>query len=466
MSKESPGQAPPLAEFDSAVLNRARRVLGLGEAQARLLPPRVELLWRKDNFAADIPFTNAMLLPADTADIGLLYESVARVVDRHEALRTRLAVKDGRAMQVAEAWKAPPFERTRVRREDLTDTRPGQSSAVVEFTQGTLDLYAQDGFRCQVFEDEEGNLTLGVLAHGFFADAWSSQTLLREIRAARTAMAEGGAFSPPPVPQYADYAGALRLSLEEGLADHLGYWRRKLAGMPPARLPRDRDGDTTRRGRSFFFLGQDIAKRLTAIAQVHRVSLMIVLLAAYQLTLARWSGRKEILSAAYTADRVKPQFHNTIGLLVTNMPVPSRIDPGMDLGAFLLQLSREYYDGYAHRELSCELYEAIFAPETPFCASVFNFVPMQRNFSDQDPFAVPAFDGIIATPDAARPAIYREIYLGLSQHPNGILGKVFCNAGHFSPDAIAGFIGHFRDVIDRIASGATLRTKDIVEPVR
>lgn len=461
MSTEKPGLAPLLSDFDPAVWNRARTVLGLG-AQGRLLPPRVEQLWRRDKFAADIPFTNTMLVPVGTTDVGLLYESVARVVDRHEALRTRLDVKDDRALQIAENWHASRLDRTRVRREELTDSRPGQTSAVAEFAQGTLDLYAQDGFRCHAFEDEEGKLTLGVLAHGFFADAWSSQTLLREIRAAQAALQGGSRFDPPPVPQYADYAGALRLSLEEGLAAHLGYWRAKLGSMPPARFPQDRDGDTGRRGRAFFFLGQDIAGALTALARAHRVSLMIVLLAAYQLTLARWSGQRDILSAAYTADRVKPQFHNTIGLLVTNMPVPSRIDPGMDLGMFLLQLSRDYYDGYTHRELSCELYEAIFAPEAPFCASVFNFVPLQKNFSDRDIFAVPAFEGIITTPDAARPAIYREIYLGLSEHTNGILAKVFYNAGHFTPAAMEDFIAQFRLVIGKITSDAVVRIRAII----
>jgi hypothetical protein len=176
--------------------------------------------------------------------------------------------------------------------------------------------------------------------------------------------------------------------------------------------------------------------------------------------LSRWSGQREILSAAYTADRVKPKFHNTIGMLITNMPVPSRIDLNTDLDTFLRELSREYYDGYAHRELSCELYDAIFMPQAPFCASVFNFVPLQKNFSDRDLFAVPAFTGTVTTPDAARPAIYREIYLGLSQHTNGILGKVFYNAGHFTPEAIERFIANFRDVAGRIASDptATLRT--------
>jgi hypothetical protein len=438
--------------FRATFLTDAGTILGLDQFGARPLPPRVEHLWRRDGFAAEIPFTNAALVPMGTADAGMLYEAIAAVVARHEILRTRLAVKDGRAIQIAESWKVSRLEVSRVRREELTDSRPGHLSAAGAFAQGTPDLYAQDGFRCHGFRDETGEITLGLLAHGFFADAWSAQLLLREIRAAYAALETRSALCLPPVLQYADYARSVLTALGAGLQSHLGHWHRVLKGAAPADLPCDRDGDTSRRGRSFFFLKRDLADRLSAIARQHRVSLMILLLAACQIAQARWSGMGDILSAVYTADRVKPEFHNTVGMLITNMPVRSLIDPGASLDVFLGELSRAYYGGYAHRELSCELYEAVFAPPSPFCATVFNFVPLQKGAADDDPFAVRAFEGIVATPDAARPAIYREIYLGLSQHPDGILGKLFYNAGRFSPEAMAAFVENFRTVAERMAT--------------
>jgi hypothetical protein len=456
----SPGQ--PSDNLGPAIATRARAVLGLGTLPSAPLPPRVEQLWRLDRFAADIPFTNAMLIPMGPADIGMLYEAVAAVVARHEILRTRLTVQDGRAVQIAEAWKTARLEVSQVRRDDLTDTRPGRSSAVTDFAQGAIDLYAQDGFRCRGFRDETGGVTLGFLAHGFFADAWSAQILLREIRAAYAALESRTALSLPPAGQYADYARAVLASLASGLQPHLAHWRDALKDAPPARLPYDRDGDTTRRGRSFFFLKQDVADRLSTIARERRVSLMILLLAACQLAQARWSGERDILSATYTADRVKPEFQNTVGMLVTNMPIRSRIDADAGLDSFLRDLARDYYGNYAHRELSCELYEAIFAPPPPFCATVFNFIPLQKNTVDSDTFAVPAFDGILNAADASRPAIYREIYLGLSHHPNGILGKVFYNAGRFSPEAVSDFVDNFTGMVDGIAAGLTPTIRDLL----
>jgi non-ribosomal peptide synthetase component F len=233
--------------------------------------------------------------------------------------------------------------------------------------------------------------------------------------------------------------------------------------MPRSKLPYNHHKEEGRRGRSFFFLNSDIERSLTGISQAHRVSLTLVLMAIYQLSLARWSGQTEILSAAYTADRIRPEFQNTIGFLVTNTPVCARFDRSHGFLPFLRDFAREFYGSYAHRELSCELYDAIFSPAEPFCATVFNFVPLQKNFFDSEQHAVPAFDGTLIGPDASRPSIYREIYLGLTQYPNGILGKVFYNADRFTPESIENFIQHFRNVVRRVAADPDVKLRELLD---
>ena len=453
------GSFPPTGTQSETVWSdteaRACDILGLAalESVPAALPPRAEQLWRIDRFAANVPFTNPMFIPmGPVADMGLLYDALAVVVDRHEALRTRLSVRQGRAIQIAEGWKAARLEMVDIVKSDLLDDRPGRKSPIGEFTQSPVDRYAQEGFRCRAFRDEDRNVTLGFLAHGFFSDAWSSQVLLRDIRAVHTALQERRDAALVPAQQYAEYALAQRRSLAGNLRSHLAYWHGKLKDMPPSRLPHDRKLEDGRRGRSYFFVKDDIVAGLLSAAEIHHLSLTLILMAAYQLALARWSGETCILSAAYTADRVKPEFRNTVGFLVTNMPVCASIDRDADLPSFLYDFAREFYAGYAHRELSCELYEAIFRPEKPFCASVFNFVPLQRNFFASELHSVPTFEGTIIAPDAERPAIYRELYLGLAQYPNGILGKVFYNADVFTPQSIEIFIENFRHVVRTIAA--------------
>ncbi|MGH6828815.1 MAG: condensation domain-containing protein [Rhizomicrobium sp.] len=443
-------------------------MLGLDalESFPNALPPRAEQLWRVDHFAADIPFTNPMFVPVEepSPDIGLIHHSIALVAARHQALRTRLTLKDGRPLQIVEEWKSTRLELTPVLRRDLAQDRPdAPDNPVSRFTKATMDLYAQDTFRAQAFRDEHGQVTLGFLAHGYFSDAWSSQLLLKEFREAHAALREKRHLSlPAPPAQYGDYALAQRRSLERDLASHLAYWQGKLAGSPPTHLPSDRRTETGRRGRSYFFIGREVIEPLVALARHERVSLTLLLLAAYQVALGRWSGRREILSAAYTADRVKSRFQDTIGFLVANLPVCARLEPRQGFASFLAALARDFYGSYPHRELSCELYEAIFEPPKPFCPAVFNFLPLEKRFCASELLSLPAFDGTVRGPDGPKPAIYRQLYLGLAQYPNGLLGKLFYDADLFTPAGAESFVPHFRAVLAGIANGHTVTVEALM----
>jgi hypothetical protein len=443
---------------------RARSIMGLTELVPGALPPRVEQLWRMDGFAGNVPFTNPMFVPLGISpDMGPVYEAVARTLDRHPALRTRLAVKNGRGIQIVEAWKASSIPVVDILKRQLEEDRPdAPPSPIGEFTKGSMDLFAQDGLRTSAFRDEDGGVTLGFLAHGFYSDAWSSQILLQDFRAFHSALKDGTSPALTDAASYVEYAESQRRTLDKDLPARLSFWRRKLSFIPPVILPHDHQTGVKRRGRSYFFIREEILAGLAAASASKRISLTLLLLAAFQLSLGRWSGQKEILSAAYTADRVKPQFQNTIGCLVTNMPVSARLEPERRFGAFLSEFAKDFYGSYPHREISCEIYDAIFAPPKPFCATVFNFVPLQKRFSAGELLSLPAFDETLVGPDAAKPAIYRDIYLGLAQYPNGLLGKLFYDAGLFAPKGMEVFIGHFRHVAGKIAADPDIKLRDIL----
>ena len=207
-----------------AVEARAREILGLDDLETvpSALQVRAEQLWRMDRFAANVPFTNPMFVPmGPVRDLGMLYAAVAEVVGRHEALRTRLAIRNGRAVQIVEDWKQAGLDLVTIHKRELLEDRPGVKSAVGDFTQLPTNLYTQEGFHCRAFRDEHGEVTLGFLAHGFYSDAWSSQVLFREVRAAHAALLAGTKAGFTPARQYLDYARTQRGSLARGLGAQL-----------------------------------------------------------------------------------------------------------------------------------------------------------------------------------------------------------------------------------------------------
>lgn len=462
-SSGSDTTAEPLVNSGAGAEQRARKILGLDEIAPDALPPRAEVLWRTDGFSPKVPFINPMFVPlGPSADLGRAWEAVTGLAARHQALRTRLAVRGGRPAQVVQEGHSSSREVVDIKRRELDDDYPDDpASPVRQFLKSSMDLCAEGGFLTRAFRDENGGLTLGFLAHGFFSDAWSSQLVLRDFRALYSA-ARGEKAALEPAAQYIEYTQSQLRALDMGLAGHLSFWHRKLGVLPPTRLPYDHQQKISRRGRSYFFVRQEILDGLRTASATHRVSLTLLLLATFQIALARWSGEREILSAAYTADRVKPQFQNTVGFLVTNMPVSARLESDQSLGAFLSDFAKDFYGSYPHRELSCELYEAIFAPPKPFCATVFNFVPLQKRFASADFLSLPAFDGVVRGADGAKPAIYRDLYLGLAQYPTGLLGKLFYDTGLFAAEGMEKFVDHFRHVAGMIAAEPDSRLRAIL----
>ncbi len=181
--------------------------------------------------------------------------------------------------------------------------------------------------------------------------------------------------------QYTEYALAQRQSLANNLTKLLSYWRCQLEDLPPLCLPRDHKAETGEEGRIFFAFEDNLLLQLRNIATTSRISLSAVILAAFQLSLGAWCRSNDVVTAVNCADRVKPQFLDAVGYLIASVPVRSVLDPRATFANFLRNVGRAFYDAFAHRDLSYDLYDDIFSPAQPFCPVLFNFIPCSQRLS-------------------------------------------------------------------------------------
>ncbi len=431
---------------------RARVVLGLDDCEPKALPPRVEHLWRAENFAGHVPYTGTFLLPLGPApDMALLQQSIAAIVARHEALRSRLALNDCRAILVPGKPKVESLQCVDAPRADIEQyrqNRPG--SPLTRFFTAPADLFEQTGFRCRAFRDEDGNVSLGVWMHHYFGDAWSSQILRSEIEAAYAAVLQGGTAEFSPVAQYSDYALFQRQSLDKNLARRLAYWRDRLESAPPSNPPFDQAGDKSLLGRAHFLIENDLMLRLAALGRQERVSLALVCFAAFQIALAKWCGVTEIVSSVQSADRIRPQFRQTIGFLQSAIAIFSKLPQNLRYREFLLATARQLYDGIAHQDLAFELYDEIFAPPQPFCTSRFNFTPRQENFFVGTE-ATPVIDGVQHSSDIPKVSAYRDLQFLVIEYPQGLVCRAVYNK-NLSFEKIAELIRLYQGILAAVAA--------------
>lgn len=427
------------------------------EQSCTLLPMRIEGLWRAEQFARTVPFhlSFPIVLGSDV-DLSVLRDALTVIVSRHEALRSTFAFDAGRPVMVVHDIASPCLDTAEICRDVISRHREGVMSPIDDFIQAPIDLLNEAGFRCRAYRDDMGQVTLFVVVHHYFAEAWSAQILRREILASYARLKTGQLPELPEVTtQFGGYALAQRRFLAANLEDHLGFWRDRLECVAASQLPYDFTRSTNKMGRLFFALDEALMDGINALARDCRVTPAVMLLSAFQILLGAWSKQEQVVTAVNMADRSSEEFRNTVGYLITSVPIASTVGRSLQLRDFFAEAASNFYGAYLYRTLSYDLYDQVVEPPRPFCTTLFNFVPLQvmpSQASDRVPMQYSA--KIVPGPDMQRVKVHRELYLNLNELPRGAAGKIYYNLDYFSAETIISLIENFRSVLREVVADA------------
>jgi amino acid adenylation domain-containing protein len=353
---DSAGPIPPLAPVPRTA------PLPLSFAQQRL--------WFLDRLqpgstAYNIPLAVRLTGPLAAA---ALERTLAEVVRRHEALRTTFAAG---AEPVQLVHPAASFSLPRVDLSALPlPVRSEEADRLVAAdARRPFDLERGPLFRPALLRlGAEEHRVLATMHH-IVSDGWSLEVFVREVAALYPSFAAGRPSPLPELPvQYADFASWQRRWLAgEMLAAETAHWRRRLAGAPAVlELPADRPRPAEWSGRgahrsSAFPL--PLAAALHALARREAVTPFMLLLAAFQALLARWSNQRDVCVGTPIAGRGRLENEGLIGFFVNTLVMRSHLadDPS---GHDALARTREVaLDAYAHQDLPFEKLVEELAPE-------------------------------------------------------------------------------------------------------
>jgi hypothetical protein len=252
-------------------------------------------------------------------DTGALVRAIGAVVDRHESLRTLFANRAGGPVQVI----GPPVGLP-VQRVDLTDLpaadREDRARALVAASrQALLDLETGPLVTACLLTLADDDHILSVNIHHILADGASLAILERELGAYYRAFTTGTDPDLPAIPlQYGDFAVWQASGHGPDEEEDLRYWRETLAGLPVLDLPADLPRPPEKGTRSAELRHQiegDVVDRLDALARAERATLFMVVLAAFQALLARYSGEHDICVGTPFVGRTRPELVPVVGLL-------------------------------------------------------------------------------------------------------------------------------------------------------
>ncbi|ATB47924.1 amino acid adenylation domain-containing protein [Corallococcus macrosporus] len=399
-------------------------------------------------------------------DRALLTRCVNEVVRRHESLRTTLRSHGGDPVQVV----APSLELT-LPEEDLSAlSLEAQGEEVrrriIAEANFEFDLTAGPLLRVGVLRLDAQHALVLLTLHHSVTDQWSLGVFLQELMALYKAFEEG---LPSPLPelqlQYPDYARWQREQLEtRELAGQLDYWRRQLTPHPPALVvPCDHPRPalkTYRGGWHHFRLEPDLARKLKQLAQKEGATLFMVLMAAYQTLLHRYSGQQDFAVGSPVANRKSPELEPLIGFFVNMLVMRADAAGDPTFRSFLHRVRQVCLDAYSHQDV-------------PFDKLVEELQP------PRDPSRNPFFEAVFVLQNVPQPALripgllarYVELDLGASQfdllmelredRPDRFIGRIEYCADLFDAKAVERMERHYVRLLESVVENADQRLSEL-----
>jgi len=379
-----------------------------------------------------------------------LQRALARIVARHETLRSRFAQHGDEAqVLIVAAEDVLPLQVQDLRRhpqpqQALDALIHGEASAPFDLERGPL-LRG----RLVVMADEHHVLLLTL--HHIVSDGWSMGVLTRELMALYQAFSHGRPDPLPPLPiQYGDFAVWQRLWLSGEVLQRQGsYWQQALAGAPALlSLPTDRP-----RPAQQDYAGSSVEVRLDArltaglkaLSQRHGSTLYMTLMTAWASLLARLSGQQDVVIGSPVANRTRSEVEGLIGLFVNTLAV--RIDTSGELSseALLARVKALTLAAQAHQDLPFEQVVELTRPVRSLAHSPLFQTLLSWQDSSAPTLALGdlALEGIVENSHFAK----FDLSLNLGEVQGTILGALEYAVALFDESTVQRYVGYFTRVL-------------------
>ncbi|AVT35246.1 non-ribosomal peptide synthetase [Plantactinospora sp. BB1] len=326
-------------------------------------------IWFMHQYAPESPALNdhVALRMHGRLDVDTLTRALREVVARHDVLRTGFHPVDGVPTQTVA--DPPPVE---IPVRPVPGTGPADREATAlriarEHVRRPFDIARPPLLRPLLLAIDPEDHLFVLAMHQVALDGWSLGVLTREIVELYRAYRTGAAAELPELPiQYLDFARWQRANTDRHAGD-LDYWRRQLDGAPPLlELPTDRpraadargDGDVHR-----FTVPAPLLGAVDSLAEQTGTSRFMVLLAVFEVLLARHSGEADICVGVPVANRNRPETENLIGFFVNTLVLRLRTGGATSFREVLDRVRQTALDAFGHQDLPFERLVEELQPE-------------------------------------------------------------------------------------------------------
>jgi amino acid adenylation domain-containing protein len=407
--------------------------------------------------------------------------SLAEIVQRHDALRTSFAWKNGRHLpstakgaRVRSSLTVEELAGGATRRGDRANRLVLRKAELVAEQEAWMpfDLAQAPLFRMRLLRLGHDDNVLLVVLHHIIIDGWSIGVLFEELSALYSAFAAGqSAQLPAPVLQLADVTRWHRQwcgtpAAQQQIAD----WRENLRGASPV-FPADRADTSTLLASPVAYepvrLTGDLAARLSVLGGTQSATLFMALLAGFKTMLLAQSGRSDICVATAMANRAQEKTERVVGLLENTTIVRTRLDLDLSFAEALDRVRHAVLEAHARQQLPYDILAARMAEEDGLdLASIAQvFFILQNAFRPLrlPDVAVRPFGDVFRQGQAVMPVDRTWLAVTLKETEGGIIGSCCYKTELFESDSVQSWISNYRAILAKGAENPQMSLGRLVE---
>ncbi|HEX8393776.1 MAG TPA: non-ribosomal peptide synthase/polyketide synthase [Longimicrobium sp.] len=373
----APTVAALAAGVEAARPSAAAAVAEKAEEEPRAVyPPGIypltfpqQRLWVLSQLGSTVPYNlPGVLRLVGPLDEWALERALDEIVRRHEPLRTRIERRGDEPVQVVQPPRPVRLRAEEVRvqhgeRVEDAFRRMAEEEALRPFpAEGPF-------FRVRLVRAADEDHLLLWTMHHVVSDGWSIGIFRGEMATLYRAFAAGDASPLPALPlSYGEHAAEQRRTLAgEEMDAQVAWWAGRLGGAPALlELPADRPRPATPSGEGSsvpFAIPGEAAARVGELAQRTGTTPFMVLLAAFQVLLARWSGQDDVVVGTPIANRTRPEVEGLIGFFANTLALRGDLSGDPSFRGLLARVREMTLGAYDHQDVPFERVVEALQPE-------------------------------------------------------------------------------------------------------
>jgi amino acid adenylation domain-containing protein len=390
------------------------------------------------------------------------FETIFRkIIERHESFRTSIQLLAGEPVQRVHSARDIEFavEYYKLEQTINDDEIPNdQVDKIVEDFIRPFDLSNPPLMRVGFIVSDREQLIFLMDIHHSVCDGTSQGIIITDI------MAFYNGKEPPPLKlQYKDFSQWLsREEQQVQIRKQEEYWFKQFEGdITPLNLPADYERPpfkTFEGGQVHFDIGSEQLQALKALAGEEDVTLYMLMLALFNVTLARLTGQEDIVVGTSLAGRRHSDLKQIIGMFINALALRNYPFGEKTFRQFLTDVRQNTLEAFENQDYQFEnLVEKVLGERIPGRNPLFDVMMV---FDNEE------------IPEAKIPGLTFRFYpfqdksaqMDLKLRITETRDNLFCcfeySTKLFKKETVEMFVGNFKEVVDSVLENREMRLKD------